>query len=35
MTVEQALGVAKDIGDLMEGKMSPKDFAKKYRLPRK
>jgi hypothetical protein len=35
MTVDQALGVAKDIGDLLEGKMSTKDFAKKYRLPRK
>jgi len=35
MSVEEALGVAKDIGGLLEGKMSTKDFAKKYRLPRK
>jgi len=35
MSVEEALGIAQDIGALMEGKMSPKEFGKKYRLPRK
>ena len=35
MTVEGALGIAKDIGDLFSGNMSTEAFAKKYRLPRK
>ena len=35
MTVEEALGIAKDIGDLLGGNMSTEAFAKKYRLPRK
>ena len=35
MTVEEALGISRDIGNLLEGKMLAKDFGKKYKLPRK
>jgi hypothetical protein len=35
MTAEQALTVAKDVGAVMEGNLSPAEFGKKYRLPRK
>lgn len=35
MSVEEALGLAKDVGALLSGEMNTKDFAKKYRLPRK
>ena len=34
MSVEEALGIARDVGALFDGKISPGDFAKKYRLPR-
>jgi hypothetical protein len=35
MSVEEALGIAKDTAALMAGKMSPAEFGEKYRLPRK
>jgi hypothetical protein len=34
MTVEQALWIARDIADLINGKMSPGEFGEKYALPR-
>ena len=35
MSVEEALGITKDIAALFDGKMSESEFGKKYRLPRK
>jgi hypothetical protein len=35
MSVEEALGITKDIAALFDGKMSASEFGKKYRLPRK
>jgi hypothetical protein len=35
MSVEEALGIAKDTAALMAGNMSPAEFGEKYRLPRK
>ena len=34
MSVEEALGIAKDIAALFDGEMSASEFSKKYRLPR-
>jgi hypothetical protein len=34
MSVEDALAVANDVAALMDGKMSPSEFGRKYRLPR-
>ncbi len=34
MTVEEALGITKDIAALFDGKMTASEFAEKYRLPR-
>ncbi len=34
MSVEEALGIAKDVAALFDGKMSASEFGKKYRLPR-
>ncbi len=34
MSVEEALGIAKDIAALFDDKMSASEFSKKYRLPR-
>jgi hypothetical protein len=35
MSVEEALGIAKDAAAVLEGNMSPSEFGKKYNLPRK
>ncbi len=35
MSVEEALQLARDVNALVEGTMSPSDFGKKYRLPRR
>jgi hypothetical protein len=35
MSVEEALGIVKDVTALFDGKMSAGEFGKKYRLPRK
>jgi hypothetical protein len=35
MSVEEALGIAKDTAALMAGSISPDEFGEKYRLPRK
>ena len=35
MSVEEALGITKDIAALFDGKMSASEFGKKYRLPRR
>jgi hypothetical protein len=35
MSVEEALGIAKDTAALMAGSISPAEFGKKYGLPRK
>jgi len=34
MSVEEALGITKDVAALFDGKMSASEFSKKYRLPR-
>ncbi len=34
MSVEEAMGIAKDIAALFDDKMSASEFSKKYRLPR-
>ena len=34
MSVEDALGITKDVTALFEGKMSASEFSEKYRLPR-
>jgi len=34
MSVQEALGIAKDVAALFDGKMSAIEFSKKYRLPR-
>jgi hypothetical protein len=34
MSVEEALGIAKDVAALFEGKMSASEFSKKHGLPR-
>jgi len=34
MSVEEALGIAKDVEALFDGKMSASEFGKKHRLPR-
>ena len=34
MSVEEALGIAHDVADLADGKMSASEFGKKYGLPR-
>jgi len=34
MSVEEALGIARDVAALFEGKMSASEFSKKYRMPR-
>jgi len=34
MSVEEALGIAKDVAALFESKMSASEFSKKYGLPR-
>jgi len=35
MSVEEALGIAKDVAALFDGEMSASEFGDKYRLPRK
>ncbi len=35
MSVEEALGIAKDVAAMFDGKMSASEFGVKYRLPRK
>ena len=35
MSVEEALGIAKDVAALFDGTMSAIEFSKKYRLPRR
>ena len=35
MSVEEALGITKDVAALFDGKMSASEFSVKYRLPRK
>ncbi len=35
MSVEEALGMSKDIAALFDGKLSASQFGEKYRLPRK
>jgi len=35
MSVEEALGIAKDVAALFDGEMSTSEFGKKYRLPRR
>jgi hypothetical protein len=35
MPVEEALGIARDVAALFDGKMSASEFGKKYRLPRR
>jgi hypothetical protein len=34
MSVEEVLGITKDVAALFDGKMSASEFSKKYRLPR-
>lgn len=34
MSVEEAMGIAKDVAALFDDKMSASEFSKKYRLPR-
>lgn len=34
MTVDEALAIANDVEALMETKISPEEFGRKYRLPR-
>ena len=34
MSVEEVLGITKDIAALFDGKMSASEFGEKYRLPR-
>lgn len=35
MSVEEALGIVKDVAALFDGKMSASAFGEKYRLPRR
>ena len=35
MSVEEALGIAKDVADLFDDKISVSVFGEKYRLPRR
>jgi hypothetical protein len=35
MSVEEALGIAKDVAALFDGEMSTSEFGDKYRLPRR
>jgi hypothetical protein len=35
MSVEEALGIARDVAALFDGKMSAGEFGEKYRLPRR
>jgi hypothetical protein len=35
MSVEEALGMSKDVAALFDGKLSANQFSEKYRLPRK
>lgn len=34
MSVEEALGITRDVAALFDGKMSASEFSEKYRLPR-